>query len=56
MIMESTIHQPKWQIAAEVELVHKTKVKSSDWPCITSSSDSYVLLRQVLDLNKIELA
>jgi DNA repair protein RadC len=53
MIMESTLHQQNWQ-AAEVELIYKTKIKASERPCITSSKDSYDLLKQMWDSNKIE--
>jgi DNA repair protein RadC len=53
MIMESTLHQQNWQ-AAEVELIYKTKIKASERPCIASSKDSYDLLKQMWDSNKIE--
>lgn len=52
--MESTMHQLEWQIAAEVELVYKTKVKASNRPKIITSHDSYVLLKQMWNSDKIE--
>jgi DNA repair protein RadC len=54
MIMESTMHQETWQIAAEVELIYKTKVKSSDRPRISSSNDSYQLFKRMWTTDKIE--
>jgi DNA repair protein RadC len=46
---------PNIQHLAEVELVYKTKVKPSDRPKISSSSDAYSLLIQSWDSNTIEL-
>lgn len=46
---------PEWARVAEVELVYKTKVKPSERPKILSSKDSYNLLLQCWDMDKIEL-
>jgi DNA repair protein RadC len=50
-----TLNLPEWTRVAEVELVYKTKVKASERPKITSSKDSYNLLLQCWDIDKIEL-
>lgn len=50
-----TLNLPEWTRVAEVELVYKTKVKASERPKITSSKDSYNLLLQCWDMDKIEL-
>ncbi|MBS1735622.1 MAG: JAB domain-containing protein [Bacteroidetes bacterium] len=50
-----TLNLPEWTRVAEVELVYKTKVKASERPKITSSRDSYNLLLQCWDMDKIEL-
>ncbi|MBS1512831.1 MAG: JAB domain-containing protein [Bacteroidetes bacterium] len=49
------LNLPEWTRVAEVELVYKTKVKASERPKITSSRDSYNLLLQCWDMDKIEL-
>lgn len=46
---------PEWTRVAEVELVYKTKIKTSERPKVTSSKDIYVVLKQVWDENKIEM-
>lgn len=46
---------PEWTRVAEVELVYKTKVKASERPKITSSKDSYDLLLQYWNKDKLEL-
>lgn len=54
--MEQTmIDQPNWCKVAEVELVYKTKVKASERPQIKSSQDSFSILKQIWDDNKIDL-
>lgn len=46
---------PEWAKVAEVELVYKTRVKASERPVIKSSADTYKLLREIWDENKIEM-
>ena len=46
---------PEWTKVAEVELVYKTRVKASERPLIKSSADTYKLLREIWDDNKIEM-
>lgn len=46
---------PEWTKVAEVELVSKTRVKASERPLIKSSADSYKLLREIWDDNKIDI-
>lgn len=46
---------PEWTKVAEVELVYKTRVKASERPLIKSSADTYKLLRDIWDENKIEM-
>lgn len=54
--MEQSARQlPEWTKAAEVELVYKSKVKASQRPVIRDSNDSYIILRQTWDENKIEM-
>ncbi len=50
-----TLNLPEWTRVAEVELIYKTKIKPSERPKITSSKDSYNLLLQCWDMDKIEL-
>lgn len=50
-----TLNLPEWTRVAEVELIYKTKVKPSERPKIASSRDSYNLLLQCWDMDKIEL-
>jgi DNA repair protein RadC len=37
-----------WQIVSEVELVYKTKVKTSERPQIEPSKETYTLLKALL--------
>lgn len=53
--MEQENLKPEWYHVAEVELVYRTKVKPSQRPRITSSSDIHKIWRQVWDADKIEL-
>ena len=54
--MEQTmIDQPNWCKVAEVELVYKTKVKASERPQIKTSHDSFSILKQIWDDNKINM-
>ena len=49
------IDQPNWCKVAEVELVYKTKVKASERPQIRSSHDSFSILKEIWDDNKINM-
>jgi DNA repair protein RadC len=54
--MEQTmIDQASWCKVAEVELVYKTKVKASERLCVRSSHDSYCILKEIWDENKINM-
>jgi DNA repair protein RadC len=54
--MEQTmIDQPNWCKVAEVELVYKTNVKASERPQIRTSHDSFAILKEVWDDNKINM-
>lgn len=52
--MENAMNQPAWTKVAEVELVYKTKVKGSERPLIKTPKDSYDILRQVWNQNKMD--
>jgi DNA repair protein RadC len=52
--MERKMNQQDLTHVTEVELIYKTKVKSSDRPKITSSADCYKILLEHWDENKIE--
>ncbi len=52
--MEKLMNQPEWSKVAEVELVYKTKVKTSERPLIKSSKDCYATFMKVWDENRIE--
>jgi len=43
-----------WKIVSEIDLIYKTKVKSSQRPLITSSRCAYSLLKDCWDPGKIE--
>jgi DNA repair protein RadC len=47
--------QPNWCKVAEVELIYKTTVKASQRPQIRSSQDSFSLLKEIWDENKINM-
>jgi DNA repair protein RadC len=54
--MEQTMmDQPNWCKVAEVELIYKTTVKASQRPQIRSSQDSFSLLKEIWDENKINM-
>lgn len=53
--MEKEITTQDWNMVSEVELIYKSKVKSSQRLQIKKSSDVQELLRQIWDENKIEL-
>ncbi len=52
--MEQLINLSVLNTVAEIELVYKSKVKPSERPIIKSSKDSYDLLLQTWDENRIE--
>ena len=52
--MEQQMNLSVLNTVAEIELVYKSKVKPSERPKITSTKDSYNLLLQTWDANKIE--
>lgn len=52
--METTTVKSNWQIVSEIELIYRTKVKSSERPHITSSRYAYDLLIKTWDANKIQ--
>ena len=49
------IDQPNWCKVAEVELVYKTNVKPSERPQIRTSYDSFSILKEIWDDNKINI-
>jgi len=53
--MEKELTKQNWNMASEVELVYKSKVKSSDRPQLKSVFDVADFLKQNWDENKIEL-
>lgn len=52
--MESVVTPAAWQNVAEVELSYKSKIKASERPKITHSSDAAELLRGLWNENKID--
>ena len=52
--MEQQMDLSVLSTVAEIELVYKSKVKPSERPKVTSTKDSYNLLLQTWDENKIE--
>jgi DNA repair protein RadC len=53
--MEKELTKQNWNMVSEVELVYKSKVKSSDRPQLKSVFDVAEFLKQNWDENKIEL-
>jgi len=53
-IMKNQHQNTDWQKVSEIELIYKTKVKSTERPCITSSRDAYRILLDSWDPGKIE--
>ena len=53
--MEKEMMKSEWFQIAEVELVYKTKVKPSQRPQISSPEDSFKILRQIWNADKIEM-
>lgn len=52
--MESIVNRQDLTQVAEIELIYKTKVKASERPKISTSSDCYKLFLKQWDVNKIE--
>ena len=52
--MKNQHQNTDWQKVSEIELIYKTKVKSTERPCITSSRDAYRILLDSWDPGKIE--
>jgi len=53
--MEKDNTKPDWYHIAEVELVYRSKVKPSQRPQVTTSGDIHKILRQVWNMDKMEL-
>jgi DNA repair protein RadC len=53
--MEKKTLQEMMSHVAEVELVYRSKVKASDRPLISSSSDAYDLLKELWEEGKMDL-
>jgi DNA repair protein RadC len=51
--METT-NSLAWMQVAEIELIYKSKIKASQRPTVTTSSDAFKLFKQNWDENKIE--
>ncbi|MBE8726330.1 JAB domain-containing protein [Flavobacterium hungaricum] len=49
-----TAENKDWKTVSEIDLIYKTKIKSSERPLITSSRSAYALLRDCWDPDKIE--
>ena len=49
-----TAENTNWKIVSEIDLIYKTKVKSSQRPHVTSSSYAYNLIKDCWDPGKIE--
>ncbi|MFH6989717.1 JAB domain-containing protein [Flavobacterium collinsii] len=52
--MQKVKEKQNWQIASEIELIYKTKVKASQRPHIGSSCSVYKLALKIWDPGKIE--
>lgn len=52
--MKNQHQNTEWQKVSEIELIYKTRVKSTERPCITSSRDAYRILLDSWDPGKIE--
>ena len=53
--MEQVMNKEALMKVAEVELVYKSKVKASQRPCISSSSDAATLLKSLWEDGKMDL-
>lgn len=51
--METLVNKPVWYVAAEIDLVYKSKVKTSERPQIKIGKDAYDLFLSTWDENKI---
>jgi len=49
-----TNEDSSWKTVSEIDLIYRTKVKSSERPLITSSRSAYAILRDCWDPDKIE--
>ncbi|RYD99001.1 MAG: DNA repair protein [Sphingobacteriales bacterium] len=52
--MKTLQENRKWEMVSEIELIYRSKVKSSERPHITSSRYAYHLVSASWDQNKIE--
>jgi len=52
--MEKLTKNPSFSKVAEIKLTYRSKVKPSERPQVTSSTDSYHVLKQSWDTGKIE--
>jgi DNA repair protein RadC len=55
LIMEIIFESTDWTKVSEVELVYRSKVKSTERPLVKDSKTAYGLLLRYWDLDKIEL-
>lgn len=53
--MEESIKSVVFTQIAEVELMYKSKVKSSERPKVSHSNDAYIIFKKTWNENKIEL-
>lgn len=53
--MEGTVLKNNWLVASEIELIYKSKVKTSERPRIESSYSAFKIALKAWDENKIEL-
>ncbi|WP_347053625.1 JAB domain-containing protein [Flavobacterium olei] len=49
-----TNENSSWKTVSEIDLIYRTKIKSSERPLITSSRSAYAILRDCWDPDKIE--
>lgn len=52
--MKNAALNTDWQKVSEIELIYKTKVKSTDRPSVSSSRDAYSILMKCWDPGRIE--
>lgn len=52
--MQTIRHNKDWMKIAEIELVYKTVIKASDRPVINASHDSFELLKEFWNFDKID--
>ncbi|MBE7170536.1 MAG: JAB domain-containing protein [Williamsia sp.] len=53
--MEYRNEYPAWTKVAEVELVYRTKIKSSDRPAVNSATDIAILMQNIWNKDRIEM-